>query len=348
MKSGTKTNNGGTGYTEIIHLLDSSDTEDDDGTTTKVTTTKFRVLEDNCLLILDSDDEDNINQACAATSSTITALPLTGLLATAGTPKGGSGRLKRTTAADKENAPTKNSQNTNADEDVQDGDKKPAAQKKTKFEQNNNNTNHNSAPDDDDVMAVPAPPTAFVPAVAASAVMPHKHGNKNEDDNDEIELVGHTGHNALSDFPHSRENCVQHVFQLDPQKFCPNCYCVSYFLFSNLLILLFGLQRKCRSNDFLYILLLLLLIIIYIILDQKKQKYNSLCVIFLPPTALCGRNIVWRHIPVHVGRPNENGKRRAGVLQRNNHNSYLSRRRSIIPHSIVVLPILCDDRDSYP
>ena len=91
MKSGTKTNNVGKGYNEIIHLLDSSDTEDD-GTTTKVTTTKFRVLEDNCLLILDSDDEDNINQACAATSSTITALPLTGLLATAGTPKGGSGR----------------------------------------------------------------------------------------------------------------------------------------------------------------------------------------------------------------------------------------------------------------
>ena len=59
MKSGTKTNNVGKGYNEIIHLLDSSDTEDD-GTTTKVTTTKFRVLEDNCLLILDSDDEDNI------------------------------------------------------------------------------------------------------------------------------------------------------------------------------------------------------------------------------------------------------------------------------------------------
>ena len=237
MKSGTKTNNGGTGYTEIIHLLDSSDTEDDDGTTTKVTTTKFRVLEDNCLLILDSDDEDNINQACAATSSTITALPLTGLLATAGTPKGGSGRRKRT-AADKENAPTKNSQNTNADEDVQDGDKKPAAQKKTKFEQNNNNTNNNIA-DDDDVMAVSAPPPAFVPAVAAavSAVMPHKHGTENDDeeDDDEIELVGHTGHNALSDFPHSRENCVQHVFQLDPQKFCPNCYCVSsYFFFQSI------------------------------------------------------------------------------------------------------------------
>ena len=260
MKSGPNNNSGGngggndgTGYNEIIHLLD-SDTEDDG--TTKATTTKFRILGDGCLFIMDSDSDED-NDTVAVTGSSTTALPLRDPLATAGTKKGGSGRRKRTTevvAADKENAPTTTSQNTNADEDVQDGDKKPAAQKKTKLEQNNNKTNNTSVPEDDDVMAVPAPPPAFVPAVAVaavSAVMPHKHGNKDEDDNEEIELVGHTGHNALSDFPHSRENCVQHVFQLDPQKFCPNCYCVSSYFFSNLLILLFGLQRKLRSNDFL-------------------------------------------------------------------------------------------------
>jgi hypothetical protein len=42
---------------------------------------------------------------------------------------------------------------------------------------------------------------------------------------DEIELVGSIGSNALADFPHSREHCVTKPFRLDPKQHCPNCYC---------------------------------------------------------------------------------------------------------------------------
>ncbi|EGB06067.1 hypothetical protein AURANDRAFT_29916, partial [Aureococcus anophagefferens] len=42
---------------------------------------------------------------------------------------------------------------------------------------------------------------------------------------DEIELVGTTGSNALADFPHARENCVTCPFHADPRKHCANCYC---------------------------------------------------------------------------------------------------------------------------
>ena len=75
MKSGLNNNSGGngggndgTGYNEIIHLLD-SDTEDDG--TTKATTTKFRILGDGCLFIMDSDsDEDNDTVAVTGSSTT--------------------------------------------------------------------------------------------------------------------------------------------------------------------------------------------------------------------------------------------------------------------------------------
>jgi hypothetical protein len=56
-----------------------------------------------------------------------------------------------------------------------------------------------------------------------------------EDDEDECMIVGQKGDNALSDFPHSREDCVVHPmvynkFQREESiataaKHCPNCYC---------------------------------------------------------------------------------------------------------------------------
>lgn len=73
----------------------------------------------------------------------------------------------------------------------------------------------------DDAMVVPRPLPSFCPAAATPAAATT---NANDDD---FELVGHTGQNALSDFPHSREHCVQKLFSVDPHLFCPNCYCVS-------------------------------------------------------------------------------------------------------------------------
>ena len=48
---------------------------------------------------------------------------------------------------------------------------------------------------------------------------------KYDDDNEGIEFVGSKGINPLSDFPHSREDCVKNLFRIDPAKFCPQCYC---------------------------------------------------------------------------------------------------------------------------
>ena len=43
---------------------------------------------------------------------------------------------------------------------------------------------------------------------------------------DDVQVVGHSGANALEDFPHGREHCVQFPWARDPRKFCSNCYCV--------------------------------------------------------------------------------------------------------------------------
>ena len=43
-------------------------------------------------------------------------------------------------------------------------------------------------------------------------------------DDDEVQITAHQG--ALSDFPHSRENCVTFPLARDPKAFCAQCYCV--------------------------------------------------------------------------------------------------------------------------
>ena len=53
--------------------------------------------------------------------------------------------------------------------------------------------------------------------VAAAASSSHE--------DEDIQLVGATGHNALSDFPHSRENCVNFPFATSSrQQHCTHCY----------------------------------------------------------------------------------------------------------------------------
>eukprot|EP00618_Florenciella_parvula_P026459 CAMPEP_0119496144 /NCGR_PEP_ID=MMETSP1344-20130328/19570_1 /TAXON_ID=236787 /ORGANISM="Florenciella parvula, Strain CCMP2471" /LENGTH=200 /DNA_ID=CAMNT_0007531797 /DNA_START=7 /DNA_END=606 /DNA_ORIENTATION=- len=49
-------------------------------------------------------------------------------------------------------------------------------------------------------------------------------------EDDELEVVGHTGANAMSDYPHSRHTCVRFPFSSSQnkeanKKACPNCYC---------------------------------------------------------------------------------------------------------------------------
>lgn len=45
------------------------------------------------------------------------------------------------------------------------------------------------------------------------------------DNDDEVQFIGSNGKNALSDYQHSRENCVTHLFIKDPVLLCPQCYC---------------------------------------------------------------------------------------------------------------------------
>jgi len=42
---------------------------------------------------------------------------------------------------------------------------------------------------------------------------------------EDVEFVGATGINALTDFPHAREHCLIHPFQVDPSLHCVNCFC---------------------------------------------------------------------------------------------------------------------------
>ena len=48
----------------------------------------------------------------------------------------------------------------------------------------------------------------------------------NENDNAELQFIGYTGTDALTDFPHARENCGVHEFKpgIEIEK-CINCYC---------------------------------------------------------------------------------------------------------------------------
>ena len=55
------------------------------------------------------------------------------------------------------------------------------------------------------------------------------NSNDNNDDDNEVRLVGSIGTNVLADFPHAREDCVLMPFDdLDSikcQRFCTNCFC---------------------------------------------------------------------------------------------------------------------------
>ena len=63
-------------------------------------------------------------------------------------------------------------------------------------------------------------PNADAAAAAAAAVAP------DEDEDADVQYAGRTGDIALSDFPHSRENCLESLWKPGNEKHaCPNCYC---------------------------------------------------------------------------------------------------------------------------
>ena len=68
---------------------------------------------------------------------------------------------------------------------------------------------------DEEVLETSAPPAPIQNDV-----------EKGDDDDDDVQCTGRSGANALSDFPHARENCVAVKFvQGQEDKCCSNCYC---------------------------------------------------------------------------------------------------------------------------
>ena len=68
---------------------------------------------------------------------------------------------------------------------------------------------------DDEVLETCAPPAPI-----------QKEVEMGEEDDDDVMCTGRTGANALSDFPHARENCAAVRFLAGQEhKHCPNCYC---------------------------------------------------------------------------------------------------------------------------
>ena len=68
---------------------------------------------------------------------------------------------------------------------------------------------------DEEVLETSAPPAPIQNDV-----------EKGDDDDEDVQCTGRSGANALSDFPHARENCVAVKFvQGQEDKCCSNCYC---------------------------------------------------------------------------------------------------------------------------
>jgi hypothetical protein len=74
--------------------------------------------------------------------------------------------------------------------------------------------------DNDDECMIVEPPTQSMAATATTVT------TSNASESDDLEILGATGPNALSDFPHSRQDCVTHpMARATAVLFCKNCYC---------------------------------------------------------------------------------------------------------------------------
>ena len=159
--------------------------DDDDDDVLSNAIVASRVLADGCIEILDSDDDEDEDNRKPAVVNT----PI------------------------KEKISNEENLSPNVRRRLPGSSQQQASKKQT-------NTHSSSAPEEVTVLRQ-APVPAFVPAVAS---MPSQN-NHNHNNNDDIELLGSSGTNALIDFPHARENCVQFVFANDPSMHCANCYC---------------------------------------------------------------------------------------------------------------------------
>lgn len=102
-------------------------------------------------------------------------------------------------------------------------DKKPAARKKKESNSGEQESRLTSQKDDEEI-EIEEPDVEEVSNIE-KAFRP----NANEEEDGECLLVGSKGTNALTDFPHSRENCVLAPIATGKsksnEKHCANCYC---------------------------------------------------------------------------------------------------------------------------
>ena len=193
---------------EIIDLLDSSDDEDA-GTTATIAAAMIptRVLADGCVEILSSDDDEGGQENCKPAA--IRKFAATVPSQSRGTPIA---KRRRTSLS-------------NNQDDCDDETKKPSpvagsAKSSTLLA---NSTNQQQ---DVQVVAQSTNSTDMfrnplcVPAAAART----NNNNHDDDDDEELQLLGATGQNALSEFPHARENCVNFLFGSSRhEQHCAHC-----------------------------------------------------------------------------------------------------------------------------
>ena len=116
------------------------------------------------------------------------------------------------------------------DDEEYDDDRKPAAKKRKSNSATNGITNatvslgdsRSSRSEELEVELVEAPP---VSAVAARMEKESNFSGSALSASEECMVIGRTGKNSLSDFPHSREYCSEHPINDDPKKSCVLCYC---------------------------------------------------------------------------------------------------------------------------
>lgn len=97
-------------------------------------------------------------------------------------------------------------------------DRKPAAKLKIESENTPNQNQENRSNQEDEVELV----------CNSARILRDDGASVGNTADDDCQVVGSTGFNALADFPHSRENCVVFKMSSDPganMKHCDNCYC---------------------------------------------------------------------------------------------------------------------------
>ena len=83
--------------------------------------------------------------------------------------------------------------------------------------------------DDEDDDAVEEEEEECMEVEAPSKAAPQTATNAAADEDEDVVFAGRTGLNALSDFPHSRENCLDNPFAPGKERACcANCYCCEF------------------------------------------------------------------------------------------------------------------------